>query len=315
MTPSRTSYYFMEEGNPMVYSVNSFSVGRLRFTLNDIRNRALFPALQFQEFTRLSIESPASLVEVKVLPDQHPPYLTFTFSRFIVSSPFQLPRGADSQALHDLLSPFNNLSIEEFAEDFPLSLTPYGLDDPVRVLLEFGSTSMELLIGNRTATGHYAKLPDAPGVFIVRGMAPAVYTWPFGLIDKFALLVNIDNVDRLLIREGERIISADILGEGENAIFSLNGRKAENRSFRAWFQNVISLRMDAEITGPGAGMPGADEVSIEYLLRTGERIAITLVPFSRDFYALSQEGTMEFLIARNQVRRIFDTIDTVVYED
>ena len=314
ITPFRTSYFVMEEGNPNVFVVNVFSVDRLRFTLDDIRNTALFPRLPLHAMTRMRLESAEAQIEIGRMPEPRPLHLISTFSHFIMTSPYRLPRGVDNQAIEALLTPILNRRIEEFVNDSPSSLSPYGLDNPVRFLLEFGTISIDLLIGNRTGTAHYAKLAGTPGVFTVSGLEPLVSIRPFALMDRFPLLMGINEVTHLSITGGERPLSADFYGEGRDMVFFLNGRKVEDMSFRNWFQNVIILSADAEIPG-GNVIPEPESVTIEHHLKNGEKVSISLVPFNRDFYALSQEGTMEFLIARSQVRRIFQTADTVVFEE
>ena len=323
ITPFRTSYFVMAEGNPNVFVVNAFSVDRLRFTLDDIRDRTLFPSLPFHALTGLRIQSPQTLIEIIRVPQPRPPHLLSTFSHFMITSPFSFPRGVDNQAFQTLLTPLNGLRVEEFVDDFPSSLAPFGLDAPVNLLLEFGDTAINLLIGNPSGDARYAKFVNAPGVFTVSGLEAFVNTAPFTLIDRFPLLIGVNEITRLSITGGEQLLAADVQGEERDMVFHLNGRRAEETSFRNWFQSVIGLRIDAEIPAEipaGSLSPGTAEIgtiTIEHHLKNlpGQRVSISLVPFNRDFYALSQEGTMEFLIARGQVQRMFQTANTVAYEE
>ena len=315
MTPSRTAYFVMEEGNPTVFAVNTFSVRHLQFTLDDVRDTALFPPhLPFHALTRMHLESPAAHIEIRPMPESRPRHLISAFTNFIMTSPYSLPRAVDGHALQTLLTPLNNRRIEEFVNASPSSLSPYGLDNPVRFLLEFGEASIELLIGNQTGAARYAKLAGAPGVFTISGMEPFVNLRPFILLDKLALLMGINDVAQLSITGGERPLNAEFQDDDRGRVFYLNGRRADTNDFRNWFQNVIILSMDAEIPA-GSVIPAssADEhIVIEHRLKNGERVSVTLVPFNRDFYALSQEGTMEFLVARSQVRRIFQSAEIML---
>ena len=314
ITPFRTSYFVMAEGNPNVFVVNAFSVERVRFSLDDIRNRALFPPLPLHDLTRMRLELAETHIDIRPLPEQRPLHLISTFSHFLMTSPYQVPQGVDSTALQRLLAPLFNRRIEAFVNDAPLSLTPYGLDNPARLLLEFGDTSLDLLIGNRSGMARYAKLAGAPGVFTVEGLEQLINIRPFILTDRLPLFIGIDEISRFSISGGERTLHAEIHGTGRDAVFFLNGRRAEEMSFRNWFQNVILLSADAEMPAGSVISPYSPEtISIEHHLKNGERVSISLVPYNRDFYALNQEGVMEFLIARNQVRRIVQAADTVVF--
>ena len=314
MTPFGDSYFVMQEGNPYVFVVNAFSVDLLRFGLYDIRNTNLFPNLQLGALTRMSVQSADAHIYIVPMPEPRPLHLVSIFSRFMLASPYGLSRGVSNQALEALLTPLNNRRIDEFINDSPASLSPYGLDNPVRFLLEFGETSIDLLIGNRTGTARYAKFAGSPEVFTVSGLEPIINLAPFSLLNRVLLLFDISQMAHLSITGGERPLSADFSGEGHDAVFFLNGRRAESMSFRNWFQNVIILSVDAEIPD-GNFTPEAGTITFQYHLRNGEIITAAMVPFNRDFYALSQNGTMEFLIARNQVRRIFQTVDMVVFEE
>ena len=180
-----------------------------------------------------------------------------------------------------------------------------------------------MLIGAEVDGKHYAKLANAPGVFTLSGMAGIINMKPFNLINKFAMLVNIDLVDRLSITGGERDLVAEIHGTGENAVFSLNNRRAEGRSFREFYQAVIGLLIEAELPGQVRQDREGGEIQIEYLLKpsadvpagtlSGDLVSITLIPFNRDFYALRQEGATEFLISRSQVRKIYEAAAAVAY--
>jgi len=212
--------------------------------------------------------------------------------------------------------PLANLAIEDFISDDPPSLTPFGLDRATRVFLQTGPRVLDLLIGNEAGGSHYAKLSGAPGVFTLAGMHNVINARPFDLIDKFPILVHIDTVDSLTVTSSERRFTANFEGAGHNAIFYLNGRRAEERSFRSFYQAVIGLLVDADYLSPGRLPETYGAINIEFLLHSpaGERVSITLLPYNRDFYILRQNGVTEFLISRSQVHRIFQTADAVVFE-
>ena len=323
LTPSRTSYYAMEEGSPAVYAVSVYQGDNMRFTLDRIRQRSLFPAFEPQTLSRLRLEFPETVIDISPKPESIQHHLS-TFSTHVMASPYKLTRGVDSEAFYNLLMPLSGLTIAEFIDDLPSSLQPYGLDKPARIFIDTAEGSVDLLVGDQVDGKRYAKLADtqgsprenSQGVFTVDGLEPLINVRPFSLVDKFSLLINIDDVDHLSVTGGERNLSVDFQGKGDEGVYFLNGKKAETRSFKNFYQAVIGLLADAEYTGPARQSEDTGEVTIEYRLNSpaGGRPSITLVPYNRDFYAVRQEGAMEFLISRNQVRRIYETADAVVYE-
>jgi len=319
MTPSRSAYYVMEEGDPKVYAVSAYLVGNMNIPLERIRQKSLFPVFQFPEFISFTMESSGTVIEIMEKPDILRPYLASTYTSHLLTSHYALARGISNDIFSELLSPFNSLGIDDFIDDNPASLERYGLDKPVRIILRTINDTLDLLIGNQVEGKRYAKLTGAPGVFTLRGLESAVSIKPFELIDKFILLVNIDNVDHIEITGGEKILTADIQRYGDEEDFFLNGKKTQDRAFRNFYQSVIGLLADAEYPrGSSADQAtGRDNsITIEHFLNTppGQRVSITLIPYNRDFYAVSQEGATEFLVSRDQVQRIYNMADAMVYE-
>lgn len=268
MTPSRTFYYVMEAGDPKVYSISPYTAEYMQFTLDSIRQRTLFPLFEASELTQLRVESSRfKPIEISLKPKTPTLDLTGLFSIHFITSPYTHTRGVDSEAFDNWLAPFNDLSIVDFVDDAPSSLKPYGLDDPVRVFLQTEEKSLDLLIGRNEPGGkRYAKLADAPGVFTLYDMESIINVKPFTMINKFALLLYIDSVDHLSISGGEKNLSADFKGTGDDAIYYLNGRKTEMSSFKTFYQAVIGLLVDAEYPGPVRQGEDSGEVTIEYLL-------------------------------------------------
>ena len=318
-TPSQTSYYVMEEGDKKVCSVSSYYAEYLQLQLDKIRVKLLFPEFEFPEIVRFKLEGGDTKLEISKKPDAVQPYLATSFSTHLITTPYLIARGADGESLNNLVNPFRNLAIADFIDDNPSSLAPYGLDKPVRIYLETTDSSIDLLVGNRIDDKYYAKLAGAPGVFTLVFLDAVLNVKPFSLLEKFALLINIDMVDQLTVTGGVRDLRADFKGKGDDAVFYLNGKKADTKTFKTWYQAVIGLIFDAELprdaAPPQRGGPG--EIFVEYQLNTapGARASLSLIPYNRDFYVLLQEGYMEFLISRKEVNRIWETADTMKFEE
>ena len=327
MTPSRTAFFMMKAGDPQVHTVSIHAVRNMNFGLDRIRQRSLFPVFAPHNLTRLQIESPQTQMEIIARPETVPSHLITSFSTHLITSPFAVKRGVNGEALNTMITPLRRLMVADFIDDSPSSLVPFGLDNPARIFIETRNASIELLIGNCVNLNpfyrfgccglnhemRYAKISNKPGVFTIAGLEPILNIRPFALMDRFALFVNIDQAENLTISGGERFLSADIQGTRDDTVFYLNGKRAEPDSFRRFYHAVAGLIIDAERPGPPGTAEQGGAISIEYRLNnpSGERVSITLVPFNRDFYELRQEGIPEFLVSRNQVRRIFETANAV----
>ena len=294
-------------------------MSNLVFDLERIRSKIEFDVLDLHSLTRMYVQSPSVTIDILPKPEIRPHYLGSMFTSYMLVSPYRLPQGVDSEALGNLLEQFNYLQMLGYIDDDPVSLSDYGLDNPTRLILETDEGSFNLLVGKAIGGGDfYAQKEGTPSVFSVAGVEHIIDIKPFTLIDKFALILNIDTIEHISITGGPRYLRADLEGKDDDVRFFLNGRRTDTKTFRTWYQSVIGLLKDAEYPGPARNPDSSGgEITIEYRLNTspGERASITLVPYDRNFYALLQEGTMEFLISRNQIRRIFDLADTMVYDD
>ena len=321
LTPSRTSRYIMVAGKPDVYTLSTYSIDNMLFSLDSIRNKNLASYLDPQAITRFTLEPrPDSnfysrgKIDIAIRDSSH--YTVNTFTSFVMNSPFRNVCGVDSEKFGAILEAMQYLQIREYVDDDPATYAPYGLDKPGSVYFETPDGTLDFQFGKSENGAYYAKYPDDPAVFLLDGLDPIVNPDPFALIDKFAMIYNIDNVDNFTVTGDGRTLLATIDGKGDDAIFRLNGRRTADKEFRLFYQAVIGLLIDAEYSGP-PNPPRGDGTDwvIQYSLNNpaGITAVIKLIPYNRDFYILERDGSQEFMIARTQARKIFETADKMVY--
>jgi hypothetical protein len=315
MTPSRSSYYVMTGEDPKVYTVAEYSVKNLLMDLDSIRDRSLLAPFEPQNLRRLILDTGKTRIDVS--PKGEGDTGVSLFSTHILSASYTRPHGVDSEKFTELLAPLQSLQIRDFIDDNPSSLAPYGLDRPARLYVETDVDSLDLLLGGAVEGAYYAKKADAGGVFTVADLEPLLNTRPFTIVDKFALILNIDLVDRFVVSEdGRALLTAEIKGKGDEAVFTLNGKRTADKPFRTFYQAVIGLLADAEYSGPRPSGGASGVIDIRYRLNTppGKETGLSLIPYNRDFYILNIDGITEFLISRAQVRKIFETAEAMEYE-
>jgi hypothetical protein len=302
--------------DPKVYTVSEYSVRNLLMDLDSIRDRSLLAAFEPQNLRRLILDTGKTLIDVS--PKTEADTGVSSFSTYMLTSPYTRKQGVDGEKFGELLTPLQSLQIRDFIDDNPSTLAVYGLDKPMRLYIETDETSLDLLLGNAAGDAYYAKRADAPGVFTVAALEPVINTRPFTIVDKFALILNIDSVDRIVVSEdGKALLTAEIQGTGDEAVFTLNGRRTADKPFRTFYQAVIGLLADAEYEGQRPSTNVSGVITIRYQMNTppGQEWALSLIPHNRDFYILSIDGVTEFLISRAQVRNIFDSADSMEYAD
>ncbi|AEF83197.1 DUF4340 domain-containing protein [Leadbettera azotonutricia] len=315
LNPGRSAYYTMVSGDPKVYTVSSYSADSLLFSLDSIRDRSIYTGFDPATVIRFTLDNGRTLIDIVPRPEDV--YLVSNFSQFMLISPYKARRGVDSQKFSEILEPLQALQINQFVEDNPASLAPYGLDKPGKLHIEAGNGVFDLLFGRSGEGELFAKLPDKNGVFTVANLDAVVGTTAFNLADKFSLIFNIDIVDYFTVSGEGRTLRADIKGTKDEAEFSLNGKKTLDKEFRTYYQAVIGLLVDAEYPGPLGEPAAGSPVTIEFNLKEPQnaRVSVTLRPYNRDYYALTQDGNTEFVVSRSQVRNIFETADKMAYAE
>ena len=122
-------------------------------------------------------------------------------------SPVDAP--ADESELSGITSNLATADIQRVVEEKPKDLAPFGLATPkVTVVFTVAGekTPRTLLIGEKNPTGSdlYAKLPDAPRVFLISGFLDGTFNrTTFQLRDKKVLAFDRDKVDRIDVVAGK----------------------------------------------------------------------------------------------------------------
>jgi hypothetical protein len=118
-----------------------------------------------------------------------------------IASPIQVP--ADASEVSGVTSNLATLDITRVVDEKPASLQAFGLETPrLKVTFTAKGTARTLLIGAKSATGGdvYAKLADAPRVFLIPGWLEQSFDrTTFQLRNKSIVTVDRDAIDRVAI--------------------------------------------------------------------------------------------------------------------
>jgi hypothetical protein len=128
-------------------------------------------------------------------------------SAWRIVSPVDAP--ADETELSGITSNLASADIQRVVEEKPKDLAPFGLATP-KVTVAFTVAGEKaprtLLIGDKNPTGSdlYAKLPEAPRVFLISGFLESTFDrTTFQLRDKKLLAFDRDKVDRIDVVAGK----------------------------------------------------------------------------------------------------------------
>lgn len=322
--PSREGYYMKAADEQTVYLVGRGTGGPFYYTLEDIRDRSL-PAVDPQSLVEIYISGER---EIHILPVAEEDNFLGLFSSLKMVEPFIEESPVSTDALTRLIEDLPTFEIGTFVEDRPLDREQYGLgENAVEFRLrDSNGDEVHMFVGDESEDGHYVRLADAPEIYTVADDFSFLETDPFELVSKFALIVNIDEVDEILIEAPERNYRAvmvretlplpedaeeDAEPEVETTYF-LNDQEIEEDLFKDWYQKVIGLLVEAWAPDTPTREPNYE---ITYILNRDDisEASVAFAPHSRNFHKVIREGGIsEFLISRRQLEEMTEFADGIL---
>jgi len=313
-TPSGDTYYLMVKDDPKVYTVWMNHGEHFNWTARDLREKKL-PVLNAEEISYMLLTKDGATMEIKEKTSGETSSYQYGFSKYMMTRPYKFTRGVDGEKIDPILKGIPGIVIDDFVDDAPKSLAAYGLDRPwADILARDKSITFHVLLGAKNADRYYFKLADAPNVYLVDGYKVDFLksVTPFSIADKFTFIPNIDDVDRLDISSAgvshsftmTRIVKkAAKAGDADETVTSyfVDGKAAEEDSFKKTYQAIIGLQIEGELThAPAAGAP---VVTTRYFLNKGDSkdVTVSYLPYDKNFYAVSIAGKIEFGITHGQL--------------
>lgn len=327
-TPSGNSYYLMVDGDPKVYEVWTNHGEHLLYTLSDVRDKSL-PGINSQELSYLKLDrKDGKPIEVKMNDDQSEEQAQYGLGLWQLAQPYNEPMGVDTQALSDMLETLPSFSIQDFVEDGVEDLSKYGLDEPsLEMIIKDSENTLHLLFGKEYDEDKiYFKTPDSDSVY---GMNKSSIKFadikPFNLVEKFAYIVNIEDVDKIIIEGQDKTHTLSMSRETKKAekedeedevitTYMVDGDEVEEKPFKKAYQSVIGILVDAE---NGEELTENPEIKTTFFLNKGENreVHINYVPYDNDFYAVFRSGKAEFLVNKGSVHKMMDDIEALIRGD
>ncbi len=320
------SYYLQVAGSPAVYTVWRTHGVNFQAGLADLRERSL-PRLKPEGVKYFRRQWPGvPVIEIRKTPElaEGEEETEFRLGLWRMDLPYARPQWVEGNEFAKVIEGLSMLWIDEFVDDHPADLGRYGLAKPRGELLVQGEeNTLHLLFGVEKDGLVYFKTPDADNVYAMKKSRLSVMELkPFNLVEKFILLAFIDRVERVLVEAGEEKYALTIereekprakKGKGEEeeiaAVYRINGRETGEEAFKKLYQEIIGLRFDAE--NDRKQVAGAPVVQISFTFGTSDRrmMSYGFLPYDKDFYVVTRdEGTADFLIARNRVEKMLAAV-------
>jgi hypothetical protein len=325
-SPAGNTYYLQVKGDPKVYTVWMNNGEHFHWKQNDLRDKKITPAINYDEVTYMKVvERDGTVLEVKEKTAEESKSYQNGFGKYLLTRPYPNARGLDAEKTDALVKGPQSISISSFVEDNPRDLTKYGLERPAaEVVVRDKANTIDFLIGSKAANSQsYAMIKGTPAVFLVDDSSLGfLSTKPFDVIDKFVFIPNIDDVDRIDITTAGKTHTLTITrttkkatqaGEKDEVVaaYTADGKTVEEDSFKKFYQALIGLQIEGEAARQVRDVP---EVSTRYTLNKGgaKTATVDYAPYDRDFDAIFLNGVNVFALTKGQVSAMLVKLDLLV---
>ncbi len=218
----------------------------------------------------------------------------------------------------ELIAAITAISVKAYAghAETPEQLAPFGLEPPAAHIVyeQNDGSKLDMKIGSAADELYaYCTIDESGDVYTVEKglLAFLKNAIPAQLVDQFAGLVNIKNVDLLTVQGGGKTYALGISHEKtanddgtetDNQSFTFDGQPAEDKPFKALYQEIIGMLFDKLRPENDTAQPGAVIATVTFKLNDGkpDRV-IQYLEYDSD-YSLIKDGEREmFLIKRQKV--------------
>ncbi len=331
-SPTGNTYYLQAEGDPRVFTVWTINGEHLHWTVSDLRDKKITPVINYDEVTYFKLsKSDGTVIELARKTEEQSRGYELGFGSFVMTRPYSYPRGVDADKQDQLVKGPQQVQISSFVEDNPKDLSRYGLARPAaEAIVRDKTASIDFLFG--AATGGTGGT-GGKTYFMIRGR-PNVYTTdtsnlaflkntPWDLVDKFVFIPSIDDVDRLDITSGgathSLVMTRVVTKKAEKkedkdtveTTYTADGKKVEESSFKAFYQQVIGTRAEGEIQ---KRVPPTPDLTVKFSMNKGPEKVVTVVyaPYDIDFDAVFLNGRTGFAVGKEQIAKIRTKLDELL---
>ncbi len=325
-TADGNTYYLMKEGDPKLYTVWMHHGQRLNSGLSEYRDKNLVQ-INFQELRYFFMSRPKlEDIEIIINDELDEEQAQFGLGIYQMTKPYNKPMGVDSRIMGEIIEAFPKLVLRDFINDHPDNLALYGLEEPSgRLTIKDRENTLDLILGSDTEDGKqiHFQIAGSDAVYTMdKALLGFMDTKPFSLVEKFAFIVNIDHVDRVLVEGFDRrhtitlprkTEKAEVEGKEDEIVttYFVDGKEMEEKPFKRYYQSLIGLLVDAENYNEPDVKP---DVRTTFYVNKGpdREIVIEYLPYDRDFYSVVRGGRAEFLISRHRLVRMFEEMDLLL---
>lgn len=325
-TPIGDTYYLMAKDSPKIYTVWMNHGEHFSTTIDKLRDKK-FVTFESAETNYLKIvPANGKTIEIQVNTDKNDATQQYGINLFTLTKPYSKSRSVDSQKMQDATNAIASLEIESFVEDDAKDLSKYGLDKPSLEVeaKDNKNNAVHIFLGkDKDDKSVYFRTADSTSVYTIgKDKVKPLELDPFTIVDKFAYIVNIDNVDKIVLKGNgtshtitlTRQVTKKAEKEGEKdeitTTYKVDDKEIKEDDFKKYYQILIGLTVDAEIDKK---IEEKTEVTTTFYLNKGneKQVTVNYAPYNENFYGVFRDGVSEFVISKDKVQKIFTELEAL----
>ena len=312
LNPGRDAYYVTRPDDPQVYSVFNTWIRTFLTDLDSLRERTI-PVVAVEALERLEMTTfEGRTIVAQTLPewDDDP---EMGFAVYAITEAYDRRFQANTNWFETLSGTLAGLQIVRFVDDAPTNLSQYGLAPPAGELtIRDPNGELSFEIGAETEGGRFARFAGSQTVLVLSGAEEIFAVEAYDTISAFALILNIDLVDRFSLTTPEATYVGRIEREGADddlvETYFLNDVAVDEDLFKDLYQFAIGLQFDAEIEGVENGpvrIDAAPIATLSYELNNGQGTrSVSVAPYTAAFGAVIRDGGAEFIVSQGKIDRM-----------
>jgi len=300
-TPDKGGSYMMMNDDKNIYVVFNSLVNSLKVDLDAIRDFAVvkYKANDLRKLRMQYKDKPA--IEL-VYGDKS----VFSVSDWVMKEPYQW--GVDGKTIGEILGKVTSLELNEYVGEGEENLKEYGLNEPSASLEITGKDdkTIELILGkNKDDNLVYCKLGDNDAIYTIeQSQVDFLENEAFKMISKYALVVKESTVDKLSVESSDQSGTVEIVREGEEVSYKLDGNPVAEEDFKEFYQELIGLELDGAVKKEVGKNP---EVTFTFHRNESpETISVAYIPYDENYYAVSIDGKAQFYIRKSKVADVLE---------
>lgn len=324
-SPTGNGFYFMNVTDTKIYMLSSMYKDTFEYTFNDLIEKEKIPNINTENLNYVYIHKKGKTPIEIVKPDEVNQYNTWnSMSIWEITSPYNPSRAlAMNEAWDKIVSEMTsfNSSVKEFITNNANNLDEYGLNEPeldlilrdsdgVKNHLYFGIPASENTI--------YFKQEDSNSIYTMDKSNFDVFADIdlFSITDKFTVLLNIQDVKRIIIRSNDELYQFDLetvtqkQEDTDTETISIKckvgDKEYKESDFKKLYQNLIGILIDTQYNGEN--IEGTADITMSFYMNDGKMIEAKYYKYNDKYYVFDRDGSQDFLVDKRQFDNVFQKI-------